>query len=122
MGITTDSSDIAKELKRLARMFPDLSQEALELASKELAEALELRTPYDPSKSGVHAKDNVVIGKYENEQIIVGYSKLVSWRMHFVEYGTVKQPAQGFVATTEAQMQQRVFEIVQRHIIEGLGL
>lgn len=111
-----DFSSIFKEINRLEKNLEkavvDAVNEGAEFAASELAKD----TPADTTKKGdrVHAKDHVTYSKAtkSNLNAEVGYDKEVAWRMHFVEYGTIKQKPQGFVKRTMKDIEKRLQEII----------
>ncbi|MGG4011417.1 HK97-gp10 family putative phage morphogenesis protein [Bacillus smithii] len=73
-----------------------------------------------------HLADDVVYSGISNVNgttvVKVGYGKETYWRAHFVEWGTVKQPPQHFVETTEAEIGDRILRLIEREIKGALGL
>ena len=122
MGLSTDSSGISRELKRLARANKKVEEKALQKAAEMVAAELRSNTPVDPESKGKHLKDNVVIGTAKDGEIQIGYAKEVAWRAHFVEMGTIKQRPQGFIQRTQESMQEEVMRLLEAEIRRGLGL
>ncbi|MDT2526029.1 HK97-gp10 family putative phage morphogenesis protein, partial [Enterococcus raffinosus] len=52
----------------------------------------------------------------------VGYDDEVAWRIHFVEFGSIKQPPQGIVQKTQRQIENQVTEIIANELKRRLGL
>ncbi|MEK5500450.1 HK97-gp10 family putative phage morphogenesis protein [Bacillus sp. FSL M8-0168] len=114
---------IEGNLRKLAAKEKKVRNKALERAAKEVADQLEINTPSGDDHGGTHMKDDVQISKpNEDGHITVGFGKETSWRVHFVEMGTMKQPPQGFIQQTEEQMQSKVLEIIRTELKRGLGL
>lgn len=111
-----DFSQVFKEInklgKNLEKAVVDAVNEGAEFAAAELAKD----TPVDQSKyqDEVKAKDHVTYSKATraNLNAEVGYDKEVAWRMHFVEYGTIKQKPQGFVARTMKDIEAKLQKII----------
>lgn len=120
-------NQLDKNLRKLALSEKKVRNQAVRKAGQAFAERLERNTPVDREArrkgSGVHMKDDVQISGVNQEGIIsVGYGKETSWRVHFIERGTIKQRPQGFIQQTENEMQGRILEIMQNEIRKGLGL
>lgn len=108
-----DTSEVAKGLKKIQRSIRKAEKEALTEAANHVANQLEMNTP--KSKEGTdHAKDHVVQSSIKDGMAEVGYDKEVAWRIHFVEFGTIKQRPQGFVQKTQSQVEQEVVEIITK--------
>lgn len=114
---------IEANLKKLALKESKVRDKAVQKAAEEVARQLERNTPVEPNYNGKHMKDDVQVGKVDEDgHITVGYGKDTSWRAHFVEMGTIKQPPQGFIQQTEDQMKKRIIDIMKKEIQRGLGL
>lgn len=120
---------IEKELDKLARKNTRAAKAAVQAGAQVFAEALERNTPrgresdHDPHK--VHMKDNVVYTKAKEDGEIyasVGYGKETASRLHFSNFGTIKQPPQHFIERTSNEMEQTVLQIVQQVYMRELGL
>ncbi|MHC5226901.1 HK97-gp10 family putative phage morphogenesis protein [Enterococcus sp. LJL99] len=127
MAIQVDVSDAQQALKRLEKKAESAEKEAVEQASKFIAQTLEKNTPVWTGKKSKgkrgsymnkHASSEVVYMKVKNGESFVGYSDEVSWRMHFVEFGTFKQLPQAVVQKTQTQIEQEVLSIMEK-VIKG---
>lgn len=108
-----DTSEVANGLKKIQKSIRKAEKEALTEAANHVANKLEQNTP--KSKDGTdHAKDHVVQSTVKDGMAEVGFDKEVAWRMHFVEFGTIKQRPQGFVQKTQTQVEQEVVEIITK--------
>lgn len=131
MSVEVDSSDALQALKKLSSDIKKVETPALRAAAQHATVVLTRNTPvWSGKKSGgkrgsymkEHAKDHVVVGNVKDGTIDVGYDKDVSWRMHFIEFGTIKQKPQAFVQKTQAQIEDEVTEIIAKEIRKRLGL
>lgn len=116
---------IDENLKRLASQNKRVTNKALKKGAEYVRKTLEQNTP--TGKSGIHLKDNTVVTNMDqNGEIKIGFNGKgandVSWRVHFVELGTMKQPPQAFIQRTQAQTKERFFSIVAEELKKGLGL
>lgn len=118
MGFKFNSS-ITRDLKRLARAYPSMVEASLLKVGKQLAEELEKNTPRDTEGLA----NNVVYGidRDNRERVLIGYSKEVAWRAHFVEVGTIKQPPQGFIQRTHDENIQAIIKELEKEIQKGLS-
>lgn len=108
-----DSSDVTKGLKKVQQSIRKAEKEALKEAANHVANELEKNTP--KSKEGTdHAKNHVVKSGVKDGMAEVGFDKDVAWRIHFIEFGTIKQRPQGFVQKTQTQVEQEVVEIITK--------
>lgn len=131
MSVEIDSSEVFKALRELKTSVKRVENPALRKAASFTKTKLEQNTPrWDGKKSNgkrgsymqEHAKDHVVIGPVKDGNIEVGYDDDVSWRMHFIEFGTIKQKPQGIVQKTQKQIENQVTEIIANELKRRLGL
>ncbi|WP_367387435.1 HK97-gp10 family putative phage morphogenesis protein [Bacillus vallismortis] len=117
---------IEKELDKLARKNTRAAKAAVQAGAQVFAEALERNTPPGRDSSHkMHMKDNVVYSKAKEDGEIyasVGYGKETASRLHFSNFGTIKQPPQHFIERTSNEMEQTVLQIVQQVYMRELGL
>lgn len=114
-------SNIARDLKRLASRSEGVIDKALLKGAQRMAKELERNTPRE-SDGGPHLDTSVVYQKPKDGETFVGFSKVVSWRAHFVELGTINQRPQGFIERTQRQAHDEVFAEIQKELRKGLGL
>lgn len=125
-GNYADFSEAYKALKKLSK---NVDRDVNQIMDKEVApfvvKEMEKRTPkWDASKYQgkrgsymlKHAKDHVVASKVKDGRIEVGYDDDVAWRMHFIEFGTIKQRPQHFVKKTLNAIEDEVQDIIAREI------
>lgn len=132
MSVEVRTQGIDQSLKKLAGQQKKAERKAVQQASEYYAAALETKTPvYEgekykgTSRKGYmleHAKDHIVVSKFKDGRIQVGFDKEVSWRVHFTEFGTIKQQPNGFMERTQQSTQREVVEIMERAIRRELGL
>lgn len=132
MSVEIRTQGIDMNLKRLAGKQKKAERTAVKEAAQYYANQLEESAPvYDGEKyKGTsrkaymleHMKDHVVISKFKDGLIQVGFEKEVSWRVHFTEFGTIKQRPNGFIERTQQSTQNDVFKIMEKAIKKELGL
>lgn len=116
MGLSF-KNHINRDLRRLARQHQQATERVLLRVAAEMAKELEKNTPRD--KNGL--AENVVFDM-DDQQVLIGYSKEVAWRAHFVELGTIKQPPQGFIQKTHDENIQEIIRMLERELRRELGL
>ena len=131
MSVTVDSSEVIKAFKVLKANVKRVENPALRKAGEYAQDKLQANTPYYTGKKSSgkrgsymkeHAKDHVVTSNVKEGLIEVGYDKEVAWRMHFIEFGTIKQQPQGFVQKTQKQIESQVTDIIANELKRRLGL
>lgn len=131
MSVEIDSSEAFKALRQLKTIVKRAETPALRKAAAYAKPKLEQNTAYwDGKKSNgkrgsymqEHARDHVVIGPVKDGNIDVGYDDVVAWRVHFTEFGTIKQPPQGTVQKTQKQIEDQITRIIANEYKRRLGL
>lgn len=131
MSIEIDSSEAFKALRQLKTIVKRAETPALRKAAAYAKPKLEQNTAYwDGKKTNgkrgsymqEHARDHVVIGPVKDGNIDVGYDDVVAWRVHFTEFGTIKQPPQGTVQKTQKQIEDQITRIIANEYKRRLGL
>ncbi|MFZ7734499.1 HK97-gp10 family putative phage morphogenesis protein [Bacillus velezensis] len=120
--------NIEKELNKLARKNVRAAKSAVSAGAQIYAAGLEKNTPrgrgdQDPHKT--HMKDNVVYLKPREDGEIysnVGYGKETAARLHFSNFGTIKQRPQHFVERTVNEYTGAVLQKVQEVYRRELGI
>ena len=108
---------IGKTEKELEKAMVKSVEAAGEYASKQLR----TKTPIDYDTK-THMKDHVVYSKPTAKKPVseVGFDKEVSWRVHFVEFGTIKQPPQAFIQKTMRDIESKVADIIQSEMMRRM--
>jgi HK97 gp10 family phage protein len=129
MPTFVDTSEAQIALKKIQKQLNKAEKRAVEEARDLIASKLKANTPvwdgkkYNGSRGNYmqeHAKDHVTYSKVKDGSAEVGYDDDVAWRVHFLEFGTVKQLPQGFVQKTQIQIEQEVIELMEKVIREAL--
>ncbi|MEC1663350.1 HK97-gp10 family putative phage morphogenesis protein [Bacillus halotolerans] len=119
-------AETEKALDKLARRSTKAKKIAVLEGGKIFAEGLERNTPPGRnSKHNPHMKDNVVYSKPREDgevYVSVGYSKETASRMHFSNFGTIKQPPQHYMERTENQYAQEVMNVIAQIYSREMGL
>ncbi|NPC94794.1 HK97 gp10 family phage protein [Bacillus sp. WMMC1349] len=118
--------DIAKELDKLARKRVKAAKVAVQAGAEIFADGLERNTPSGRNSSHrMHMKNNVVYSKPREDGEIyssVGYGKETASRLHFSNFGTIKQRPQHFIERTTNELTEIVLRKVQEIYTRELGL
>lgn len=131
MSVEVDTSEVFKAFRQLETNVKRVENPALRKAASYAQDKLKQNTPYWSGKKSngkrgaymqEHAKDHVIAGSVKNGTIDVGYDKEVAWRMHFIEFGTIKQKPKGFVQKTQKQIENEVTNIIANELKRRLGL
>lgn len=131
MSSTVDFSEVYKALGNLDKKVNSSVNASLKKASEYGEEVLKSNTPkWTGSKSKgkrgtymlKHAENSIVSSGVKNGQLEIGYAADVAWRMHFIEFGTIKQAPQAIVEKTTNQIDKKVTEIIKEELSGRLEL
>lgn len=123
MSVDVDTTTITNNLKLLASQNARVRNKALRAGAKVIEEGLVKNTKEIKGKGDKeHMTDNVSTGNVKDGEIIVGFNKSVAWRVHFTEFGTIRQNAKGFIQRTEDELQNEVMNVVANELRKGFGL
>lgn len=123
--------EIIANLAKTANEMEKAGNRARRAGAEVVAEELKKNTPKSTRKSrstkreyGDHLKDNVVISGQRKDKdfgdkfVAVGWPKGMSWRVHFVNFGTIFQQPSGFIQKTVnssgAKVQQAMVDEVRK--------
>lgn len=72
----------------------------------------------------VHIKDTIGVSNVRRGDgmrfVLIGASKETAWRVHFLEYGTKKQPAQPFIYPSFHENKARVSQLIAIEMRRGM--
>lgn len=119
-------ADTQKALNKMARKSTRAGKTALTEGGKLLAKGLEKNTPMaGDSKHKTHMNENVVYSKPKEDgelSVSVGYGKETASRIHFSNFGTIKQPPQHYMERTENEYAQEVLHVIGQIYAREMGL
>lgn len=125
-----DFSQVFKEINKLGKNLEKAVVDAVNEGADYSARVLRTKVPFYKAKKSknvakykgtihrqydmYHAKHHVVVGKIDKKTYTaeVGFDSDVAWRMHFVEYGTIKQKPQPFMRSTIESVENKVRDII----------
>lgn len=120
-----DFSEAYKAINKTKRSTESVAAKGVNEAALYAQRILSNNTPtYNTHTSDrVHAKDHTIIKKAtkNNLNAEVGFDKEVAWRVHFVEFGTIKQKPNAFIQKTMKQVENEVQTIIYKHMKEALN-
>lgn len=117
-----DFKSAYKAIGKTSKQLEKAHLEAVNVAGEYAAKELKKRTPVAEITSD-HAKNHIVYSKptKNNPLSEVGFDKEVAWRVHFVEYGTIKQRPQPFMQQTMKDIEAKVASIIQNEMKRRLS-
>lgn len=117
-----DFREAYKVIGKTEKQLRKNQMEALKYAGDYASRYLKVKTPVD-RETRVNMKDHVVYSTpTQNKPYTeVGFDKEVAWRVHFVEFGTIKQRPQPFIQTTMEDIEDKVASIIQSYMSRGLN-
>lgn len=120
-----DFSQAYKKIAKTKKSAESIAVKGINIASEYAEKELKRNTPeYNTATSDkVHAKDHTAIKKATkgNMSAEVGFDKEVAWRVHFVEFGTIRQRPQPFIQKTIKDVEDEVADIIQKYLREALA-
>ena len=126
-----DFSDVYKVLGKLGDDVEKVADTIMSDLAPDVAKEFEKKVPYwTGAKNGgsrgaymkEHARDHVVYTKAKEGQVEIGFDDNVSWRVHFIEFGTINQPPQHIIEKSLDALAEEVRVRVERELIRRLGL
>lgn len=115
-----DFKGVYKELAKLDNNLNKAVSEAISEATVVAAKQLQKNAPNPSQRKGEHIKNKVVYTKPKNNETQVGFHKDVAWRVHFLEFGTIKMRPKPFVNRTMKEVENEVAKIIQNAILRRL--
>nr|DAM42406.1 MAG TPA: type I neck protein [Caudoviricetes sp.] len=117
-----DFKSAYKYLNNVDKRIVEAQLKSTELATDYAAKHLKSKTPVSDINSD-HAKEHIVYSKPNkgNPMSEVGFDKEVAWRVHFVEYGTIKHDPQPFMQQTMKDIENKVTSIIQNEMRRRLS-
>lgn len=120
-----DFSQAYKKIGNVKKSAETVASKGVNIAAEYAEKELIKKTPrYDTSTSdNIHAKDHTAIKKATKNDLTaqVGFDKEVAWRVHFVEFGTIRQKPQPFIQRTIRDVEDEVADIIQKYLKEALS-
>lgn len=125
-----DFKDVYQALGMVVKNVERAGNKVLDDLAPDLAKKLESRTPvwdgknYMDKSRGSYTlekmRDHIVFSKAKDGRVEIGFDDDVSWRVHFVEFGTMKQPPQAFIQKTIDEIEREIVELIRQRIMKEL--
>lgn len=126
-----DFGDVYKVLRSLGKDIERESNKIMNDIAPDVAQQFTKKVPYyQGSKNNMtgkrglymeeHMRDNVVYDKAKDGYVEIGFDEDVSWRIHFTELGTIKQPPQNFIEKAIDELAQEVQMRVETELARRL--
>lgn len=134
MGLKKDGfeisgyNEIMLNIEKLGGSADKEVNSALRDSAQIVQKELEKNTPKGLYNSKTHAKNNVVISNTKTNKdtggryITVGYPKEIKWRVHFIEFGTIRQSPKLFMTKTINDTKDEVRNAIMKQLKKGLNL
>lgn len=115
-----DFSEAYKALRAKGLNADAITAKAINEAGEYARRQLAVKTP-SSGGAGDHAKRHTTVSKAtsNNHSAEIGFDKEVAWRIHFIEFGTIKQRPQGFIQSTMDTVRNKVQEIIEKAMKEA---
>lgn len=125
-GIELNGVDqLLNQLRRkLQNASSRVENKALQAAGEPIAAAMREKVNRSGYKYSLHIKDNIRVSRVQRRDgvkyVLIGPTKKVGWRGHFLEYGTSKMSAQPFVEPSFHEKKGDSLEILADEMRKGL--
>lgn len=117
-----EMDEVFKKLQKTKKDLGRLVNKAVNSATPIAESKLKKNTPHWDNKkymnksrgsyTKTHMKEAIVSTKARNGVVEVGFNGDVSWRVHFVEFGTVKQKPNAFVQKTINEIEKEIEDVI----------
>ncbi|RHW46084.1 head-tail adaptor protein [Bombilactobacillus bombi] len=133
--------NVTEALQSLGNKSKRITNKALRAGRDYVAEQLQANTPYENRSDRSwkaqreqdkinhthttfkHLRDDIVYSGIDQfGHVKIGFGKDTYWRAHFVELGTIYQPARPFISTTIDSTREGYKDIITNELRKGLGL
>lgn len=130
MANFVDFKEVYQALGMVVKNVERAGNKVLDDLAPDLAKKLESHTPvwdgknYMDKSRGSYTlekmRDHIVFSKAKDGRVEIGFDDDVSWRVHFVEFGTMKQPPQAFIQKTIDEIEREIVELIRQRIMKEL--
>lgn len=129
-GFDFDIDEVMRNLDLTQQKLNRGVNKVLKESAEPIREEIEINTPISSGKTQRygegHAIENVEItnvkgGMSDEKYVETGYNKKVSWRMYFVEFGTIYQKPQNIVQRSITAKRSEVLRIQREGLKKVLG-
>lgn len=128
----TDFSEVYGALLKIGKNADGITAKAINKAGEAGRKVLEKEVPYFDGKKYAgrkkgqdykkeHFRDNTALTKATKtkHEAYIGFNDKVAWRVHFTEFGTMRQRPQRFIEKTMKQVEDEVQQIIMNAMKEA---
>ncbi|KKC49534.1 hypothetical protein VE23_24855 [Paenibacillus sp. D9] len=111
--------------QRTERAAARVESKALRAAGEVMAADMRQRAPKSARDTNLHLKDHIQVSNVRRKEgtkyVLIGPDKKVSWRAHFPEFGTSRQPATPYIAPAYHAKKREALQILADELRKGLA-
>lgn len=111
-------NELMDRLQNMGEQGKEIEEKALKAGAEIFRDEIEANTPVYPGGND-HGKDFIVVGDVKDGQIPIGPDNK-HYYLRFPEFGTSKQPAQGFMERAfndkKSEAQQAIVEVIKEEL------
>ncbi|MED1642268.1 HK97 gp10 family phage protein [Brevibacillus agri] len=121
----TGIDDLLNQLRRkLQNASSRVENKALQAAGEPIAEAMREKVNRSDYQYSYHIKDNIRVSRVQRRDgvkyVLIGPTKKVGWRGHFLEFGTSKMSARPFAEPSFHEKKGEALQTLADEMRKGL--
>ncbi|WP_419877990.1 HK97-gp10 family putative phage morphogenesis protein [Brevibacillus centrosporus] len=110
--------------QRLEAGSARVERNALKAAGEAVAGSMRQKVAVSNMSYARHTRDNITVSGIRRKDglkyVLIGPNKKVSWRAHFIEFGTSNQSAQPFIEPAFREKKDEALQILAEELRKGL--
>lgn len=110
--------------QRLGAGSARVERNALKSAGEAVAGSMRQKVAVSNLSYARHTRDNITVSGIRRKDglkyVLIGPNKKVSWRAHFIEFGTSNQSAQPFIEPAFREKKDEALQILAEELKKGL--
>ncbi|WP_301170434.1 MULTISPECIES: HK97-gp10 family putative phage morphogenesis protein [Brevibacillus] len=110
--------------QRLEAGSARVERNALKAAGEAVAGSMRQKVAVSNLSYDRHTRDNITVSGIRRKDglkyVLIGPNKKVSWRAHFIEFGTSNQSAQPFIEPAFREKKDEALQILAEELRKGL--
>ncbi|RNB90159.1 HK97 gp10 family phage protein [Brevibacillus nitrificans] len=112
--------------QRLEAGSARVERNALKAAGEAVAGSMQQKVAVSNLSYARHTRDNITVSGIRRKDglkyVLIGPNKKVSWRAHFIEFGTSNQSAQPFIEPAFREKKDEALQILAEELRKGLRI
>ncbi|MFJ9497789.1 HK97-gp10 family putative phage morphogenesis protein [Brevibacillus centrosporus] len=112
--------------QRLEAGSARVERNALKAAGEAVAGSMRQKVAVSNLSYARHTRDNITVSGIRRKDglkyVLIGPNKKVSWRAHFIEFGTSNQSAQPFIEPAFREKKDEALQILAEELRKGLRI